>query len=56
MDITLATEQASEMRRKLEHLTPAQLGFPGMTADELIASEYRCWLDAELEEDRKRGK
>jgi hypothetical protein len=49
-----ATEQANEMRRKLEHLTPAQMGWPGLTAEELIASEYRCWLDEELEEERKR--
>jgi hypothetical protein len=43
----VATEQANEMRRKLEHLTPAQMGWPGLTAEELIASEYQCWLEEE---------
>ena len=38
---------ASEMRRQLEDLTPEDLGYPGMTADELIASERQCWIDEE---------
>jgi hypothetical protein len=38
------------MARQLEHLTPAQLGFPGLTAEELIASEYQCWVNEEINE------
>jgi hypothetical protein len=43
----VAAEMADEMRRKLEHAAPADLGWPGLSADELIASEYQCWLDEE---------
>jgi len=43
----IAAEQANDVRRKLEHSTPAQLGWPGLSAEELIASEYRCWLTEE---------
>jgi hypothetical protein len=43
----VAAEAANVMRRKLEHATPAELGWPGLTAEELIASEYRCWLGEE---------
>jgi hypothetical protein len=49
----VATEQANEMRRQLEHSTPAELGWPGLTAEQLIAAEYKCWLVEELNEDRK---
>jgi len=49
----MAAEQANEMGRKLEHCTPAQLGWPGSSAEELIASEYRCWLMEEMNEARR---
>ena len=42
----VAIEQSNEMRRKLEDSTPAQLGWPDLTAEELIAAEYQCSLDA----------
>jgi hypothetical protein len=43
-----AREQANKMRRKIESgLTPAQMGWPNMTAEALIESEYQCWLLAE---------
>ena len=44
----VADECAAQMRRKLEHLTPAQMGWPDMTAQELVAAEYQCWLQEEL--------
>ena len=50
----IAAEQANDVRRKLEHSTPAQLGRPGSSAEQLIASEYRCWLTEEENEARKR--
>jgi hypothetical protein len=44
----VAREQANEMRRKIESgLTPAQMGWPNMTAEAIIASEYQQWLLAE---------
>ena len=42
----VAIEQSNEMRRKLEHSTPAQLGWPDLTAEELIATEYQCSIEA----------
>jgi hypothetical protein len=50
----VAAEMADEMRRKLEYATPAELGWPNLTAEELIASEYQCWLIEEhrIEEQR----
>ena len=44
----IADEQAAEMRRKLETLTPAQMGWPNIRPDELVESEWRCWFDAEI--------
>jgi hypothetical protein len=33
------------MRRDLEVLTPEEMGYDGITAEELIESERQCWLD-----------
>jgi hypothetical protein len=44
----IADEMADEMRHKLQDATPEDLGYPGMTADELVASEWRCWFKQEL--------
>jgi len=41
----VATEQANEMRRNLEHSTLAELGWPVLTAEELIALEYLSRLN-----------
>ena len=41
----VATKQANEMRRKLEHSTPAELGWPSLAAEELIALEYLSGLN-----------
>ena len=43
----IANEMAAEMRRKLEDATPEELGWPDMTPDELVAAEWRCWVEAE---------
>ena len=49
--VITANEAAAEMRRKLEGgLTPAAMGWPHLTADELVASEWRCWFKQELAE------
>jgi hypothetical protein len=48
-----AAEQAIEMARKLEHLTPEKMGWPGLSPAELVASEFRCWLMEEMNEARK---
>lgn len=47
----VARDAAAEMRRQLEHCTPADMGWPALTAEELIASEYQCWLAAEADEE-----
>jgi hypothetical protein len=52
--IDVATEQALELARKLEGNTPAELGFDGMTAEQLVASEWKCWFEEELREHEKR--
>jgi hypothetical protein len=43
----VAAECAAEMRRQLQYHTPAEMGFPDMTVEELVESEYRCWLAEE---------
>jgi hypothetical protein len=53
MKVSLADEMAAQMRRNLEVLTPAQMGWPGLTAEELIAAERQCWLDELAEDARK---
>jgi hypothetical protein len=37
-----AAEQAIEMARQLEHLTPEKMGWPDLSPEELVASEFRC--------------
>jgi hypothetical protein len=47
--VRVADGQANEMRRKLEGgLTPALIGWPHLTAEELIESEWHCWFDQEM--------
>ena len=41
----VATEQADEMGRKLAQSTPAELGWPSLTAEEFIALEYLSGLN-----------
>ena len=40
-----ADEAARRMCEKLEHSTPAEMGWPDLTAEELVESERRAWLD-----------
>lgn len=35
------------MRRQLETLSPAEMGWPRLTPDELVERERRCWFDDE---------
>jgi hypothetical protein len=42
-----ADEAAAAMARKLEHTTPAEMGYGNMTPEELIASERQAWLEEE---------
>jgi hypothetical protein len=54
----VADEAAAEMQRYLGDATTediAEMGWPGMTADELVASEWQCWFEEELRELRRRG-
>jgi hypothetical protein len=56
----VADEQAAELARQLEIATPTELGWPDMTAEELIESERRCWFEdvmqtVEREVDRVHG-
>jgi hypothetical protein len=53
--VRVADEQASEMRRKLAELTPVDMGFPDITAEELIESEWCCWFDEEMREQLRTG-
>jgi hypothetical protein len=56
MDITptpafmVADECAAEMKRKLETLTPADMGFDDISAEELIHSKWKSWFDEESRE------
>jgi hypothetical protein len=50
-----ARAMAAEMRRNLEDATPEELGWPHLTPDELVASEWRCWFQEELAIYRKHG-
>lgn len=44
----VADDMAAEMRRKLDSgLTPADLGWPNMSANELVLSEWRAWVEEE---------
>ena len=51
----LADEMAGEMARKLQHSTPAHMGFPNVTTEQLIEGERRCWLEHELRTYRLAG-
>jgi hypothetical protein len=47
----IADQKAKDMRRILQHgATPDDLGFEGMTADDLVRSEWRCWFADTLQE------
>jgi hypothetical protein len=47
----IADEAAAEIKRQLDMgCTPDDLGYPGMTADELIASEWKAWHAEEMRE------
>jgi hypothetical protein len=49
--IRTATEAALDMARTVEGLTPdeiAEMGWPGMTAAQLVESEWRCWFEEEM--------
>jgi hypothetical protein len=53
----VADEAAAEMQRYIGDATPeeiAEMGWPGMTADELVASEWQCWFQEELHTLRRR--
>jgi hypothetical protein len=51
----LADEMAAEMARKLQHSTPADMGWPDVTPEQLIEGERRCWLEDELRTYRLAG-
>jgi hypothetical protein len=51
-----AAESAIEMARQLEHSTPANLGWPKLSPQELVAFEFRCWLSEEMNEARERAR
>ena len=36
-------EMAAQMAAALEHHTPEELSLEGLTPEELIESEWRCW-------------
>jgi hypothetical protein len=48
-----AAEQAIEVARQREHSTPEGTGWPGLSPQDLVASEFRCWLTEEMNEARK---
>jgi hypothetical protein len=39
---------AAQMAAALEHATPEELGWRGLTPEELIASEWRSWFEEEI--------
>jgi hypothetical protein len=43
-----ADEMAEQMRCQLQHSTPEELGWPDLTPEELVAAEWRCWFDEEM--------
>jgi hypothetical protein len=53
MEVSLADEMAERIRRDLDVLTPAQMGWSGLTPDQLIESERQCWLEALADDARK---
>jgi hypothetical protein len=44
----VADEMAAQMAAALEHATPEELGWRGLTPEELIASEWKSWFDEEI--------
>jgi hypothetical protein len=40
----MAEAAAKIKAENLEHATPAQLGYPGMTAEQVIEAEYQHWI------------
>jgi hypothetical protein len=40
-----ADQAAQEARENLETLAPEDLGYAGFTAEEVVASEWRCWFE-----------
>ena len=46
--IRVASKAAYEMAHKLDDNTPPDLGFDGLTAEQLVASERKCWFEKEL--------
>jgi hypothetical protein len=60
-DLYRATRQAAESAiemafRQLEHSAPANLGWPKLSPEELVASEFRRWLSEEMNEARERAR
>jgi len=51
-----ASEQAIGMARQLEHSTPEEMGWPGASPEELVSSEFQCWLSEEMNEARWRAR
>jgi len=51
-----AAEQTSGMARQLEHLTTDEMGWLGPSPQELVASEFRCWLSEEMNEGLRRAR
>jgi len=51
-----AAEQAIGMAHQLEHLTPEEMGWFGLSPEELVASEFQCWLSEEMNEARWRAR
>ena len=46
-------EKAAQMRERLKHTHPRLLGWPGLSPEQLIISEYHRWFQEELRELRR---
>jgi hypothetical protein len=44
----VADEMAAQMAAALEQTTPEELGWRGVTREELIASEWTSWFEEEM--------
>jgi hypothetical protein len=44
---------AEHARKVLAHCTPSQYGYPGMTAEQVIAESYRQWIEMDPDEIRQ---
>ena len=51
----VADEMAAQMAAALKHHTPEELGWQGLTPEELIESEWRCWFDEEMRKAERRS-